>query len=160
MLLPFLLPAQNPHSELSDTCPTFPSEFPEAPGVIFLDIHAQLIPVHTYKKAFTPSQAEVLEAELLLRQQIHVLDSSSAAKGYITQPVIRRNLYNYHRQYFGLVEMDGSKTIWVNFLWSDEIGVFNWQCKYTPVVEGDTWFWSIYIDLEEKKCYNLEVGGS
>ena len=130
-------------------------------GVIFGEGHGQLLPVDPYSRAFTPKVDDIVQAETLLAAQIDELDSSRSQAGYLVQPVIRRNLARYHRQYFGMIGMNGHRIIWVNFLWSDDLDAFpGWQCNYTPVIEGDTWFWSIYVDLDDLSCYKLETGGS
>ena len=65
-------------------------------------------------------------------------------------------LYQYTRQYFGIVE-EGNKIIWVNAFLDD--GNFDWKENVVYVLDGGDSFFNVKVDLVNQTCTEVRVNG-
>jgi len=118
---------------------------------------------------FTPTVEEINEAEKILKKDI-----KSASKPMYNQgdgyPIIHNNLNKYRRQYYGYINKDGEKILYVNFLWAKYTFIErlkgyhkdegeNWKSEREIVLDGGCNYWQIEINLTQKKLSNLHVNG-
>lgn len=118
---------------------------------------------------FTPTVEEINEAEKILKKDI-----KSASKPMYNQedgyPIIHNNLNNYRRQYYGYINKDGEKILYVNFLWAKYTFIErlkgyhkdegeNWKSEREIVLDGGSNYWQIEINLTQKKLSNLNTNG-
>ena len=108
---------------------------------------------------FTPTDAEIAEAERLIQKRIAYVNREH----YNQQgdcPVIDEHMRMYRRQYVGFTNDRGDHIIWANFLWNDSIPdeklasdviLTRGQCGH---------FWHIKCNLATRKVYGLEVNES
>jgi hypothetical protein len=116
---------------------------------------------------FTPLPEDVLAAEKLL---VVGIDNSSKKNGYAA--FIRKYLKKYYHQYFGYVNKENEKVIFINcFPKKDEF--FNekiddqnkktanprWQTEIVQVLDGGTSFWQIKINLNTQQAFDFGVNG-
>src|SRR5262245_55529666 len=76
-------------------------------------------------KRFTPTRQENDKAEAAMPSQLTKLNAKHINQGI--SPIIEKNLSKYVRQYFGYVDEQGNRILFINCLWKKEKG------------EGDRW---------------------
>lgn len=129
-------------------------------GYIFPESYDNtLMHIEDGKQRFTPTIADINKAEKIIKEQLVCLN-----KQRVNQvdgcPTIHKKLKKYVRQYIGVVNSEGEKVIWVNFIWKDktenlpqldqEIGV---------VLDGCSYYWNLKVNLDSKEAYDLQVNG-
>ena len=118
---------------------------------------------------FSPTLEEINEAEKILKKDIKSANNPmrNQGDGY---PIIHKNLNNYRRQYYGYINKDGEKILYVNFLWAKYTFIErlkgyhkdegeNWKSEREIVLDGGSNYWQIEINLTQKKLANLHVNG-
>jgi len=121
------------------------------------------------KNRFTPSLADLEEAERILKDNI-----KSANELGINQvdncPVIHKNLRYYRRQYFSYVDDDGDRIIYATFNWDrytllDRLrGIYRneqnkWKQEREMVLDGCSYHWEIKINLDRCELFDFDVNG-
>ncbi len=107
---------------------------------------------------FTPTDAEIAEAERLIQKRIAYVNREH----YNQQgdcPVIDEHMRMYRRQYVGFTNDRGDHVIWANFLWDDELTDEKLASDVLITRGGCGHFWHIKCNLATKKVYGLEVNG-
>jgi len=119
---------------------------------------------------FTPTLKEINQAEIILQKNIKAANYPIYNQGNGC-PVIHKNLKKYKRQYFGYMDGNGNKLLYVNFLWAkytlfDQMKGFSkadfkeWKDQLVFGLDGCSHFWQIHINLTKQKLENLQVNGS
>ena len=118
---------------------------------------------------FTPTIQEVNGAEEILRKRIRAANNPMYNQGNGC-PIIHNNLKNYRRQYYGFIDKEGNKVLFVNFIWSrysisDRLkGYFkdesdDWKTQRVIVLDGCSHYWSIEVNITKNNLQNIRVNG-
>ncbi len=89
-------------------------------------------------------------------------DSSEyALKSYLKeQPYpIYKKLRKYKRQYFGYVDSNGHKILFINCFWNKEFNS-EWLQQEIIVCDGGWYYWQIKFDLTTSKFFDFYVNGN
>lgn len=128
-------------------------------GYIFNAEHFVLLSIDNQNKRFTPTEADVIQTEKLIKNQINCLN-----KELLNQsdgcPKIHKNLKKYIRQYVGYIDSDGNKIIWVNFIWKNEVSNEKLKEDFIQVFDGCSHYWNLKVNLQENKIYDLKINGN
>lgn len=135
-------------------------------GVIFSKDYIGLM--ISPENRFTPTTIEIDSAEIILRKGIKKINVNRPNQ-YDNCPVIHRKLRKYKRQYFGYVDNNGDKIIFINCFW-DKNGFIDrvfykepvddkWKTEEKFVLDGCSYFWSIKVNLTRKKLFDFGVNG-
>lgn len=103
----------------------------------------------TSEKRFTPSDEDIIKAGKLIENFL------------IKQnPLIFSKISRYKKQYFGIINEDGEKIIYLNAgIGFDEFEEPNWKKDYVNVFDGGDNFFNIKINLNQEKCFDFYVNG-
>lgn len=108
---------------------------------------------------FTPTDAEIAEAERLIQKRIAYVNRDHYNQEGMC-PIIDEHMRKYRRQYVGFTNDRGDHIIWANFLWNDtlpdarlagDVILTRGQCGH---------YWHIKCNLATRKVYGLEVNDS
>ncbi len=93
----------------------------------------------------------------MIKEQIKDLNSNkiNQVKGC---PIIHKKLKHYKRQYFGYIDENGNKIIWVNFIFYKKLPN-NWDKELQIILDGCSYFWNIKVNLMSKEVFDLNVNG-
>ena len=108
---------------------------------------------------FTPTDAEIAEAERLIQKCIAYLNRDHYNQQGMC-PVIDEHMRMYRRQYVGFTNDRGDHIIWANFLWDDNLTDERLGSDVLLTKGGCGHFWHIKCNLTTKKVYGLEVNES
>ena len=133
-------------------------------GVIFSKDYIGLL--NNSDNKFTPTLTEIDSAEIILRKGIKKINRYRPIDNC---PVIHRNLNKYKRQYFGFIDSNGDKIIYINCLW-DKVGFIDrviykepvdttWKIEEKMVMDGCSYYWSIKVNLNQKTLFDFGVNG-
>lgn len=94
---------------------------------------------------------EVLNKELLNFNKDKINQSQRC-------PDINKNLHKYCRQYFGFINTNGEKIVWINLFWNR---AFKKMAKYelVNVNDGCSYYWNIEVNISAKTISNLQING-
>jgi hypothetical protein len=127
-------------------------------GYIFSEHNNALVGIEDQVSKFTPDLATVKIFEDKLCESMETLlhDVSEPNAGC---PNIQRKLKKYVRQYFGFVNSEGRRILYVNFLWYKNARVFIKQIdnEYIQVSDGCTFYWNVKYDIENNRFYDFRV---
>lgn len=138
-------------------------------GVIFSKDYIGLM--NSSDKKFTPTAMEIDSAEIVLRQGIKETNRNRPNQ-FDNCPVIHRKLEKYKRQYFGYIDSNGDKIIFINCFW-DKNGIYGfidkvfykepedikWKTEEKYVLDGCSYYWSIKVNLTKKTLFDFGVNG-
>ena len=108
-------------------------------------------------KRFSPHESDVLMAEKALATKLekvnHLLMNQS------TTPVIHKNLNNYFRQYFGIINKKGQQVLLIQLFWKniDQSNNRRWLNERIDVSEGGSFYWNIKYNIETGELFDLKV---
>jgi len=107
---------------------------------------------------FTPTRAEVILCEKLLKEQLRNIKQSKAAQcaGCL---VIHENLQRYMRQYVGYINEKGEKILWINMLWDESSYLEDVDKRIIMVDDGGNYYWNVKVNLKSAKIYDLQING-
>ena len=108
---------------------------------------------------FTPTDAEIAEAERLIQKRIDYVNRDHINQGGMC-PVIDEHMHKYRRQYVGFTNDRGDHIVWVNFLWDDQLTDERLASDVLLTSGGCGHFWHIECNLATRKVYALDVNGS
>jgi hypothetical protein len=108
--------------------------------------------------SFTPSIEEVDTAEGILRQKIKVENNRRINQGGKC-PVLHKKLSKYNRQYFGFLDKNGNKIIYINLIWGKSTPSY-WDKDIVIVFDGCSYYWNVKVNLENEEIYDLRINGS
>jgi hypothetical protein len=110
------------------------------------------------KSRFTPTHDEVKSAEMSLINQLKELNSEKLNQH--DSPVIDKNLKKYKRQYFGYIDENGNKILFINCFWRKEKEEsLLWLKERIRVLDGGSYFWNIKFNVAKMLLFDLEVNG-
>ncbi|MBR4229782.1 MAG: hypothetical protein IKR83_03645 [Bacteroidales bacterium] len=105
---------------------------------------------------FTPTDAEIAEAERLVQKRIAYLNRDHYNQGGMC-PIIDEHMRKYRRQYVGFTNDRGDHIIWMSGLWDDELTDERLASDVLLTRGGCGHFWSVKVNLATRKVYGLEV---
>ena len=108
-------------------------------------------------KRFTPTKEEIFEAEKALKSKLK--EANRNLENQYNSPIIHRNLKKYKRQYFGYINGNGEKVLYINSLWSKPIKEKRWLNQLIIVSDGGSHYWNIEYNLETDELIKLSVNG-
>ncbi len=108
---------------------------------------------------FTPTDAEVAEAERLIQKRIAYLNRDHYNQQGMC-PVIDEHMHKYRRQYVGFTNDRGDHIIWANFLWDENMSDDLLASDVILTRGGCGRFWHLKCNLTTRKVYGLEVNES
>ena len=107
---------------------------------------------------FTPTQKEIDQAERALVIQLPRLNAEHVNQ-YAT-PVIDKNLSKYKRQYFGYIDKNGNRILYINCFWKrDKEGEQLWLREKIQVLDGGSYYWNIKFNINTDELFDLDVNG-
>lgn len=106
---------------------------------------------------FTPTHLEIQIAEAALRKDLEKLNTPLVNQH--KSPIIHRKLKNFKRQYFGYLDSNNNKTLFINCFWKKSEHE-NWLNSQVTVLDGGSYFWNVKFDLKTSKLYDLYINGS
>jgi len=117
----------------------------------------QMFPEFTGR--FTPTVEEARRADALSRAYLQSYDGPSAYyKNNI--PRILESLDGYGRQYFGFVDQEGNRVIWINYFLNDPEEKFDgWRDDIMLVLDGGYRYFNVKVNLTTGECYGLRING-
>ena len=135
-------------------------------GVIFSKDYVGLMIGSNNK--FTPTQVDIDSAEIILKKGIKKINKNRPNQ-VDNCPVIHRNLGKYKRQYFGYIDQNGDKVIFINCFW-DKNGFMDkvlynepkdtkWKTEEKFMLDGCSYYWSINVNLNKKILFDFGVNG-
>lgn len=108
---------------------------------------------------FTPNQSEIELAEKVLALQLKELNFDRHNQ-YDT-PVIDKNLKRYKRQYFGYIDANGNKILYINCFWRNEKEEsLLWLKEQVKVLDGGSYFWNVKFNISKNELFDLYVNGN
>ena len=116
------------------------------------------------KKRFSPTLNDIEKAEKILEGKIEAQNSPLVNQGFEC-PIIHRNLNNYRRQYFGYIEENGDKIIYITLNW-DRLKDHHkgesesWKKEKEMVLDGCSYYWEIKTNLTGEFLFDLSINGS
>lgn len=127
-------------------------------GYIFDSAHAVLKSIKDEQRRYTPTKAEINEAEMMLRKQIAAANSSKINQGNGC-PVIHKKLRKYYRQYLGFIDKQGNKVIWINLFWNKDL-IAGAGRDIVMMNDGCSYYWSAEVNLTTAQLSNLDINGN
>lgn len=106
---------------------------------------------------YTPSKEDVIRAETILKEKIKEANKSRINQGDKC-PVIHKQLRKYNRQYFGIIDKDGNKIIYINFIWK-KLTPNHWNKEIIVVLDGCSYYWNVKVNIDDKKICDLSING-
>ena len=105
---------------------------------------------------FTPTDAEIAEAERLIQKRIAYVNRDHYNQQGMC-PIIDEHMRMYRRQYVGFTNDRGDHIIWANFLWDENLTDERLASDVLLTKGGCGHFWHLKCNLNTKKVYGLEV---
>jgi hypothetical protein len=137
-------------------------------GAVFSD-NIQGLFLLNNNQNYAPSLDDIRDAEHILKEQLRAINMQRMInQDYDHCPIIHRNLKHYIRQYAGYMD-NGKRIIFINFLWNRytvfdmlrgyEKDKYRWKEECVYVLDGCSHYWSINVNLDERKLFDLHVNG-
>jgi hypothetical protein len=105
-------------------------------------------------KAWTPAATDLEQAETLLSTCFTVAKQNK-------QFGVKRNLSEYTRQYMCGIDKNGHQVIWINCVCHFfDPNDTSWEKTPYMVDDGGDCYFSVKIDLTEKKYFDLMINGN
>jgi len=102
---------------------------------------------------------QIDSAEQILRSGIMQINANQYNQGGDC-PLIHKKLSRYKRQYFGYIDSNGDKIVYINCFWEKLPANNSWKTHEKVVLDGCSYFWSIKVNLNKKQLFELGVNGS
>ena len=116
----------------------------------------------TSGKHFTPTHRDIDKAEHALNTKLKKIDSILSDQGG-HDPIIYEHLKKYVRQYFGYIDSQGHRILFINCVWKDkDFGeMFDRQFLRDEIMvnDGGSYFWNVKYDIDADKLFDLGVNG-
>jgi hypothetical protein len=124
-------------------------------------IDADWMPFFNMKERFTPTVDDIIKAENILMEQLRGINEKTLMNQGKGCPIVHKKINRYKRQYFGYINNEGEKIIWINFIWDKKEDTLKlWDKKVITVLDGCSYFWNIKVDISKGKLFDLIVNGS
>ena len=105
---------------------------------------------------FTPTDAEIADAEYLVQKRIAYENREHYNQGGMC-PIIDEHMRKYRRQYVGFTNDRGDHIIWLSGLWDENMTDEQLASDVILTRGGCGRFWHIKVNLNTRKVYGLEV---
>ena len=125
-------------------------------GYIFPAEHRVSLKIPDQAGRFTPSFEAIQQTEAVLLEQLRALNIERTNQG-AGCPVIHRKMKHYTRQYVGLLNRQGERVIWVNFVHSRLADDADLSEELHNSYEGCSYFWEVNVNIERKEAFGLRV---
>jgi len=126
-------------------------------GYIFPKEYKNIYYSQNEYSSYTPSKEEIINAETVLKEKLKEIN-----KFKINQdnkcPVIHKQLCKYNRQYFGIIDKNGKKVVYINFIWGKSTPN-NWDREIIVVLDGCSYYWNIKVNITDSLLYDLNING-
>ncbi len=106
-------------------------------------------------KRFTPTKDDVDRAEEALLQQLPELNNDHQNQD--NTPVIEKNLKKYWRQYFGYIDNNGKKILFINAFWKKDKENENWLTDMINVEGGGSYYWTVKLNLDTEELFDITI---
>lgn len=137
-------------------------------GVVFLQ-NADCFAFLQDKEKFNLSTNDINKAEGILKQKLASINFQRMNQ-VGSCPIIHKNLKSYRRQYFGYIDENENKIMYVTFYWNrytifDRIQGYHhdesesWKQELDMVCDGCSHYWDIQINLDKETLFDLNVNG-
>lgn len=124
-------------------------------------IDADWMPFNDIRERYTPTNDDIIKAENILKEQLGNINKQALMNQMKGCPIIHKKLNKYKRQYFGYINSNGGKIIWINCVWyKSEDALKLWNKKVITILDGCSYYWNIKINLSQDKLFDLIVNGS
>ena len=120
------------------------------------------------ERRFTPTPDDIKILEKNLRLNIKNINKDRPNQGKDFGPIIHKHLRKYLRQYLGLIDKNGNKIIWVNFIKRptliQKIRDFydaseGLQEDWIFILDGGSYYWQIKYNLNSGEFFDFSVNG-
>jgi hypothetical protein len=109
-------------------------------------------------KRFTPTKQEIDKAEIALKKYLKNINKQLINQS--STSIIHKNLKKYKRQYFGYLDINGNRILFINCFWSKEKDKNErWLTEQKMVHDGGSYYWNIKFNLQKNELFELEVNG-
>lgn len=106
-----------------------------------------------------PDEKDINVAERLLKENLKTVNTPLINQGGKGCPVIHKNLKKYIRQYVGVINENGDKVLWLNFVWKSGADKKRLSEDIETVLDGCSHYWNIKVDIDKEVVYDLRVNG-
>lgn len=105
---------------------------------------------------WTPTDADIVEAERHVRQQLASLVAAPAARPGAA-PRLAGRLAEYRRQYVGLRGESAEQSIWINFFAAPDDRHPDWTRTRVSVSGGGEDYFQLVVDMDAFTCRELRI---
>ena len=124
-------------------------------------IDADWMPFNDIRERYTPTNDDIIRAENILQEQLRNINKQALMNQGKGCPNIYKKLNKYKRQYFGYINNEGEKIIWINCVWYKNEDVLElWNKQVITILDGCSYYWNIKVNLKQDKLFDLIVNGS
>jgi hypothetical protein len=123
-------------------------------GVVFPE-SAEVGPPTAHNR-WTPTDADVAEAERLVREGLSSLVPSPSSQKEAVPRIVAR-LAEYRRQYVGLRAEAGEQTVWINFFRAGEDQYPDWKRSIVSIRGGGEDYFQLTVDMDAFSCRGLRI---
>lgn len=123
------------------------------------------------KEQTTLTLSDINSAEKILKKGIKEISKNAY---YPDHPIIHEKLSKYIRQYFGYINSDGDKIVFINCFWPNESRfarfinrtLYNeqedesWKTEYYHVLDGGTYYWKVKVNLTKEILFDFGTNGT
>ncbi len=107
---------------------------------------------------FTPTRQEIDKAEIVLSKNLKI--SNKQLVNQSSTPIIHIKLNKYKRQYFGYIDKNGDRILFINCFWSkNENNTERWLTSEIMVLDGGSYYWNVKFNLTKNEIFDLNVNG-
>ncbi len=107
---------------------------------------------------FTPTLAEIEQAESIFTANISELNKLHLNQGGTKGPVIEDNMSKYIRQYFGYLTDDNERIIYISCLWNtNQPKPERWRQGAVLVVNGGSNYFQVQANLTTRDLFALTI---
>ena len=107
--------------------------------------------------SYTPSKEEIINAETILKAKLKEVNKFKINQSNKC-PIIHKQLCKYNRQYFGIIDKNGKKVVFINFIW-EKSTPNNWDKEIIMVLDGCSYYWNIKVNISDNSLYDLNING-
>ncbi len=121
-------------------------------GVIFTKDYDSGAYINKRNKEFTPTINEIILAEKLLYKNLDTINNKWASS-------VHKNLKTYLRQYFGYINVNGERIIYIYAFRKKDLPELRkqWLQNLIMVEDGGDNYWQIEINLNTKKLLSFGI---
>lgn len=107
---------------------------------------------------FTPTRQEIDKAEIALRNNLKT--SNKQLVNQSSTRIIHIKLNKYKRQYFGYIDKNGDRILFINCFWSkDKNSTKRWLTSEIMFLDGGSYYWNVKFNLNKNEIFDLNING-